>query len=299
MNRIATLSLLLLSASVLPAQLPETDVWLFSYNLRMGSYVFTGGLNVSNHPGYDNQPSFSENGSYMLWTSQRDSDQTDIFRYDVANHNTTRITQTAYSEYSPTYMPGNKFISAVVVEKDSVQRLWKYNKISGESKLLLPKTFGVGYSCWWDAYTVFLFQVTDPSTLVIADVRSGLTKTCVSNVGRCMQVYRSPKKKMLLYTQPDSSGTHWISALDGAGVKDPEFKSIKGLAGSQDFVVDRSGNILMAKGAKLYAWNIAAGTEWAEIADFSGQGLHNITRITISPDGNHIAFVDTSADPKK
>lgn len=279
-------------SALLHAQLPSTDVWLFSYNMRMGTYNFTGGQNVSNQPGYDNQPSFSENGSYMLWTSQRDSNETDIFRYDINNHTSSRLTQTACSEYSPTYMPGNKFISSVVVEKDSVQRLWKYHKVTGESKLIFPKVFGVGYTCWYDANKVFLFQVTNPNTLVLADVRSGTTRLCVTDVGRCLQVYRSPSRKLLLYTQADTAGHYWIKALDANGMKAVDFKPVKGVDDSQDFAVDKDGNILMASGTKLYAWNIANGTEWTLVNDFAGQGLHKITRIAISPDGSHLAVVD-------
>ena len=292
MKRIFYAIFFLLLPFAASAQLPSSDVWLFTYVLQHEQYVFTGGQNVSNRAGYDNQPSFSASGTYMLWTSQRDSNETDIFRYDLQQHTTTRITQTAYSEYSPTYMEGNKFISAVVVEKDSVQRLWRYNKMSGQGKVLLPKVFGVGYHCWYDANTVFLFQVTNPPTLVMADTRSGVAKTCASNVGRCMAIYRSPSRKMLLYTQDGDSASLWIKALDGKGNKLPDFTPIKALDGSQDFAVDTRGNILMARGVKLYLWSIGKSTAWAEIADFSGNGLHKITRISISPDGRHIAFVD-------
>lgn len=292
MNRILYAILFLLFPFSLAAQLPSSDVWLFTYVIQHDQYLFTGGMNVSNRAGYDNQPSFSPNGTYMLWTSQRDSSETDIMRYDLLNHTTTRLTQTAFSEYSPTYMEGNKYISAVVVEKDSVQRLWRYNKMSGEGKVLLPKIYGVGYHCWFDARTVFLFQVTNPATLVLADARSGVAKTCASNVGRCMGIYRSVSKKMLLYTQEGDSSSLYIKAIDGKGNKVADFTPIKAVEGSQDFAVDNNGNLLMAKGAKLFQWTIGKSDKWLEIADFSGNGMHNITRISISPDGKHIAFVD-------
>jgi hypothetical protein len=275
------------------AQLPDCDIWLFSYYMQDNNYFFTGGMNVSNHKGYDNQPSFSSSGTYMLWTAQRDSNETDIFRYDLTTHTTMRITQTRYSEYSPTYMEGNKYISAVVVEKDSVQRLWKYNKLNGQAKPVLPKVFGVGYHYWYDASKVFLFQVTEPSTLVLAEVHSGATKNCAKNVGRCMGIYRSMKEKMLLYTQEADSAL-WIKALDSKGNRVESFMPVKMMNGVQDFAVDRKGNILSAKDAKLYEWTIGTSTEWKPIADFSGNGVKHITRISISPDNAHIAFVDNS-----
>jgi hypothetical protein len=283
---------LFLLAFQLPAQLPDSEVWLFTYDFFSGKFTFTGGQNVSNQKGYDNQPAFSENGSYMVWSSQRDSNQTDIYRFDVMHNTITRMTQTPYSEYSPTYMPGNKFISSVVVEKDSVQRLWQYHRLTGKAELALPKVYQVGYHCWFDARTVFLFQVTEPSTLVIADARNGITRSCVSNVGRCMQIYRSQKMKMLLYTQEADSSKRYIKALDGKGNKLTDFKPIPCLEGSEDFVVDRVGNILMAKGSKVYIWRIDSSTAWEEVGDFATYGITKITRLSLSPDGRHLAVVD-------
>ena len=108
--------------SVLPQ---GTDVWLFNYTYDAGKHNIIAGRNISNNNGYDSQPSFSENGSYLLWSSERDNGQTEIYRYSVDGKVINRITQTPVSEYSPTYMYGNKYISAVVVERDSTQRLWK------------------------------------------------------------------------------------------------------------------------------------------------------------------------------
>ncbi|GAB4138251.1 MAG: hypothetical protein Fur0041_13200 [Bacteroidia bacterium] len=292
-TRIHLFVLLWLTSIKIFAQLPAgTDVWLFEVKPYKGKYIPLKGSNISNHQGYDNQPSFSENGSYMLWTSERDSGQTEIYRYTIGNNTTQRLTQTAVSEYSAQYMPGNKFISSVVVEKDSTQRLWKYHKVSGESKLLLPKVYGVGYHTWMNENTLFLFQLTNPVTLVIANTDNGQTKICASNVGRCFQVYRSPKMKMMLYTQTDDSGKVWIRALDAAGNHVKDFKPIPAVNGAQDFAIDKNGTILMAKGSKIYCWKIDESTEWEMMADLSSFGLTDITRIAISPNGTHIAVVN-------
>ena len=41
-------------------------------------------INISNSPGYDNQPSFLPDSSAVLFSSNRDGKQTDIYRYDIA-----------------------------------------------------------------------------------------------------------------------------------------------------------------------------------------------------------------------
>ncbi len=269
-----------------------TDVWLFTYSFEAGKHSIVSGMNISNNKGYDSQPSFSENGSYMLWTSERENGQTEIYRYDMTGKVSTRLTQTPVSEYSPTYMFGGKYISAVVVEKDSVQRLWKYNKASMSSKVILPKVYGVGYHCWFDEKTVFVFQLTTPVTLVLCDTKSGANKIVTSNIGRSMGIYKTPKRKILLYTQADSEGKLWIKAADGNGIKDAEFTAIPCVEGSEDFTVDKRGFILMGIDCKLYSWKIGESTKWSLIADVAGFSIKSISRLAISPDGYHLAVVD-------
>lgn len=271
-----------------------TDVWLFRYQYTMGKYEMKSGFNLSNHDGYDSQPSFSENGSYMLWTSERDSGQTEIYRYDLSGKSSKRLTQTAVSEYSPTFMSGGKYISAVVVEADSTQRLWKYNKTNLKSEVILPKVLGVGYHTWMDEHTLFLFLLTEPFSLVMCDTKSQVTRTVATDIGRCMSTYKTEKRKLLLYTQKDTNGKMWIKALDKLGLPAPEFTPVPCLEGSEDYGVDKRGFLIMGSGTKLYSWRIGTDTEWQLIGDLSTYGIHNITRIAVSPDGMNLALVDNA-----
>lgn len=279
------------SFSALPS---GTDVWLFNYTFDSGKHNIISGRNISNNKGYDSQPSFSESGSYLLWSSERDSGQTDIYRYDIHEKVINRITQSSVSEYSPTYMYGNKFISSVVVEKDSTQRLWQYHKVSGKAKLLLPKVYAVGYHAWLDENTVFLFQLTTPVSMVVCDRKSQATKIVTNNIGRCMSMYKTEKRKIMLYTQEDAEGKRWIKAVDKNGVKAEEFTPIPCVDGSEDFAADKRGFLLMGSGSKLYSWKIGASTEWLQIADLSGFGITSISRVAISPNGVHLALVNNS-----
>lgn len=278
-------------ASGLPS---GTDVWLFRYQYAMGKYDIKSGFNLSNHEGYDSQPSFSENGSYMLWTSERDSGQTEIYRYDLSGKSSKRLTQTSVSEYSPTFMSGGKYISAVVVEPDSSQRLWKYNKTNLKSEVILPKVFGVGYHTWMDEHTLFLFLLTEPFSMVMCDTKSQVTKTVATDIGRCMNTYKTDKRKLLLYTQKDGDGKMWIKAVDKLGITAPEFTPIPCLEGSEDYGVDKRGFLIMGSGTKLYSWRIGTDTQWQLFADLSTYGVHAITRIAVSPDGMTLALVDNA-----
>ncbi|MEK6597058.1 MAG: hypothetical protein AABY91_01900, partial [Gemmatimonadota bacterium] len=57
---------------------PSTDIWL----IRWGGKA-SDARNLTDRPGYDNQPSFSPDGRWVLYSSERNG-QTEIYRYDLA-----------------------------------------------------------------------------------------------------------------------------------------------------------------------------------------------------------------------
>lgn len=279
------------------AQLPNSEVWLFTYSSKSSKINFADGKNISNNPGYDNQPFFSSDSKSMLWTSERDSAQTDIFSYNLRENVALRMTQTKVSEYSPEYIPNEHYFSAVVVEKDSAQRLWKYDlrrfdTISKPSELVLPDVKDVAYSRWYNSDLVVICLLPEPMKLAYSNPKHGKVVGYAENVGRAMQVYKRKKKKIFLYTQMNADSSFVIRAITGIIPGTPDFTPVPCLEGSQDFVVDGCGHILMALGAKIFKWTIGNSTQWEELIDLEKNGMHRITRMAISPDGKHIALVD-------
>jgi hypothetical protein len=295
MNKLLLIFFTVLFFVPLHAQLPETEVWLFSYSSRGTKIDANSGKNISNNPGYDNQPFFAADSKSMLWTSQRDSGQTDIFSYDLSENVSLRLTQTKVSEYSPEYIPGSHYFSAVVVEPDSTQRLWKYNlwrndTASKPSELVLPGQKDVAYSRWLSSDVVYLCVLPEPMNLYFVDVKTNTTIKAAENVGRALQLYKWKKKKWFLYTKMNPDSSYSINGVTKPG--QTTFSPVPCLTGSQDFVADRCGHILMASDAKIFSWTIGKSSQWQEVADLSKSGLHRITRMAISPDGRNIAVVD-------
>ena len=282
----------------LKAQLPNSDVWLFSYSNKLEKYTFSNGTNISSHQGYDNQPSFSKDGNLLLYTSERDSSQTDIFCYSINKGTKTSKFQTKVSEYSPEFFTSlNNYFSAVVVEEDSSQRLWIYDLSCNDanckkSELAFPAVKNVAYSRWLNDSIVFLSLLPEPMTLYIANRKTKVIEKCASNINRSMAIYHQKNNTAFLYTQLQSDSTFAIQALNTSGTQVPNFKPIKMIEGSLDFSIDKLGHIFMASGAKLFIWTIGKSKEWTEVGNFASEGLHKITRISISPDGKHIAIVD-------
>jgi hypothetical protein len=61
-----------------------------------------------------------------------------------------------------------------------------------------------------------------------------------------------------------------------------------------DYVVWGSPTIVLtASGTTIYRLDTSAGAaaRWTPIADFKEEGLKNISRLALSPDGNWLAFV--------
>ena len=63
---------------------PSTDVYLFDLTKSKDGFVLSNPVNVSDNPGYDNQPSFSADGNTLLYTSWQADEQTDIILYNIS-----------------------------------------------------------------------------------------------------------------------------------------------------------------------------------------------------------------------
>lgn len=288
---------LLLAGSSSSSQLPQgTDIWLFDLSYKMNQPSITDGVNISNRKGYDNQPSFSEGGNYLVYTAEQSDGQTDIMRYEIAKKQVKKLTSTAESEYSPIYLPGNKYIVSVVVEKDSSQRIWSYHKETMKSEPMIPRFFGVGYHCWIDEHTCFAFQLGEPSMLVMADSKDGKTKNCISNIGRCVQSYRSPQRKLVLYTQMNADSLWQIKALTTEGEPYTNFSPVSLPKDCQDFTVDNFNNLFAAQGSKLLCYNLNLQEGWKKLGDFSNMGIQNITRLALNSTGNKLALVSNKIE---
>ena len=154
---------------------PATDIYLAPLSIRDdGRPVVGTPVNITNRPGYDNQPSFTPDSRAILFTSIREDGQSDIYRYDIASKAIARVTSTPESEYSATVMPGGQRFSVIRVEHDSTQRLWSFALDGSDPQLLvLAALKPVGYHAWIDPNNLALFVLGNPNALVHYDLRSG------------------------------------------------------------------------------------------------------------------------------
>lgn len=263
---------------------PSTDIHVFPIGDDHTVQV-AAGWNATATAGYDNQPAFLPGANAFLFTSQRAGDQTEIFRYDLAERTTTRITDTPESEYSPT--PRDDGFSTVRVETDTsgTQRLWHIAS-DGEASLVLPEVRGVGYHAWANDHELLLFIVGEPHTLHRADTRTGTSERILDNPGRAL--HRIPGQDALTYTRMRDEENWEIVRYDLAtGDSTPVAPAPPG---SQDLTWTPWGEIWMTADTGIVAWRDDA---WVPVADL---GLEGLTRLSVSPDGRWLAVVATEAD---
>jgi len=265
-----------------PQQPPPTELYLASYDPAARPAV-SAPVNVSNSPGYDNQPSFLPDGSAILFTSNRDGVQTDIYRFDIAAKALTQLTKTPESEYSPLVTPDGTGFSVIRVEADGTQRLWRFDLDGTNPRLVLESVMPVGYHVWIDDTRLALFVLgagREPATLQLASTATQTAEVVDSRIGRSL-LMRPGRRTVSFISQPQD-GPRLVKLFN------PDTRQIttltEALEDSQDTAWDpRSGRLLMARGATIHAWTPGA-SGWQPIADLSSSGIGSITRMAVSPD---------------
>ena len=267
---------------------PSTDIYLATIT-RTGDRLTVGSAtNITHRPGYDNQPAFTADGRSLLYTSVRGApgSQSDIYRIDIATGRETPVTTTPESEYSPTTTPDGSGISVVRVEHDSTQRLWRFPNLGGAPSLVLERVKPVGYHAWGDDHTLALFVLGSPNTLQVADTRTGRADTLATRIGRAIQ--KVPRKHEIGFVEKRGEHDWWLAVLDLDSRKITP--AVRMPDGVEDFVWLPDGSALAGKGSTLLRWD-AGDAGWREVADLAASGVHGITRLAVSPEGDRLAIV--------
>ncbi|MGD9905973.1 MAG: TolB family protein [Vicinamibacterales bacterium] len=265
-------------------QSPPTEIYLSPMKFGPNGPLVGPARNVTDNPGrYDNQPFFGSDGRTMLFASNRDGAQTDIYFLELQTRQMRQFTRTAESEYSPTVMPDDAGVSAIRVEADGTQRLWKFGEGGRDAAVVLPNVTPAGYHAWIDAGRVAVYVLGTPATLQIVEVASGRAEIVARDIGRS------------LLRRPTGTVSFVVREGDGWMVKeyDPASGQIRPLVAALDGSPDRDaawgpdGTLFMARGHEVFAWRPGA-------ADFrlaGDPGVGPISRMAVSRDGRWMALV--------
>ena len=296
------LLVLAITAILTPTQQapPATEVFLMSLS-DTGAHEGASWINISNSPGYDNQPSFLPDSSAVLFSSNRDGKQTDIYRYDIAMKALKQLTNTVDLEYSPAVTPDGKTFSVIrQAAADGTQLLVRYDLATGaHNSVVFENVKPVGYHAWVDATHVAMFILGSgqgaPATLQIGDTKTGTADVVATGIGRSVLV------------RPGAGTVSYITTGANRMVRefDPKQRTSRDLfapiEGSQDALWTPNGSEFWmgAMNTQILsrAANDAAGS-WKHKFNLivmpggpASPAIKSITRMAISPNGRWLAFV--------
>lgn len=297
---VGAVAVAVVALSAAPRQTPPPATEVYLAPLTTGATPGFGigpWINISNNAGYDNQPSFLPDSSGLLFSSNRDGKQTDIYRYDSASKKLSQVTSTPESEYSPTVTPDRRTFSVIRVEADNTQRLWRFDLDGSNPRLVLENVKPVGYHAWIDDTHLALFVLGSgnaPATLQLADTTTGLATVAVTGIGRSILI--RPGKGTVSYLATGETPRVFKELDPKTGATTTLIAPVEG---SQDCAWLPDGRLLMARGTAISAW-APGSTTWSQffnpaIVDWVLEAVPppvaNITRIAVSPDGKWLAFV--------
>jgi len=277
------------TAALLAQTTADPEIYLLPLSVSDGRIAVGKPTNITNRPGYYNQPTFSPNGREIYYTSTREDGQADIYEYDIAAKTTQRLTKTAAeSEYSATIMPSRERISVVRVEKDSTQRLWSFTLKGDDDRLVLPDIKPVGYHAWLSPFHLALFVLGTPNSLVLVDTRTGKEQVLARDIGRSLL----PLPTGHGFTYLAHRDSDWVLTevrLSTSNDSVRYSRPLVTLPAGMNFVAWVGSTLIGGAGTKLLTWR--PGGEWAELVDLKSEGLTHISRIAVSPDRLRLAIV--------
>jgi hypothetical protein len=266
---------------------PATEIFLAPLTWAGAKVTVGRPTNITNNPGYDNQPQFLADSNGVLFSSNRDGKQTDIYRYDIALRKIDQVTNTTDNEYSPTLTPDGLTFTTV---RGAAQRLWRFTLDGVDAGLAWSVQGLIGYHVWVSPTEIATFILGQPATLQLLNMRTGAADVIEKSIGRSLLI--RPGKNTVSFVHKPQGSPWQIKEFN------PATKAVAALTptveGSEDLAWTPDGAIVMGQKTKLFLWREGA-SGWTEIADLGKQGVENITRLTVSRDGKWIAIVTQAA----
>ncbi|MFK7829550.1 MAG: hypothetical protein AB8B57_07215 [Congregibacter sp.] len=259
-----------------------TDVWLLELVQEEGALRAVKPRNLTNRPGYDNQPFFTPSGDLLY--VQMEDEKTDLWRWSIDAERSTNITATPkQGEYSPTPIPeSDGGISYIRSPDDTSGRLWRMPREGATPEIVFPDIGPVGYHAWFDTDHVALWLLQDPSVLQLVELSTQETRTLATGVGRTPQSV--PNRRAVSFARANDAGT-------AVEVYDLDLDRTEMVAllseGGEFHAWTPDGVLLSSAESRVLAWR--AG-KWQTVADLAYLGLR-LSRLAVSPDGTRLALV--------
>ncbi|MCJ7581520.1 MAG: hypothetical protein MUP98_13420 [Candidatus Aminicenantes bacterium] len=268
-----------------------TDLYLIQITPDGERLVFVNPVKINETEGYNNQPFFHPDGTSLFFAAGAGSN-TDIYRRNIETGQTTRLTDTPDSEYSPTVMPGGKQFSVIQLvttegPRVGAQPLIAFPITGGQPELIYEDGEKVGYHAWIDPDTAAMFLLGSPNYLQIVNFKDETSLRIAENIGRSL--YKIPNREAISFSQINEDGLEVIMKYDLKTKKTETIVPI--LDGNSFYAWTSSGMLVMGVGSKLYGFRPEMDKEWQVIWDLTEFGIENISRLAVHPKTLWIAVV--------
>lgn len=279
----------LLFVSLAAYSQPGSEIYLFDLRLKKDNVSIDNPKNITNHKGYDNQPSFHIDKPLIYYASFNDEGRSEIKFFNYKSEETKALTQTQEKEYSPTLTPDKEFVSCIIQRDNGAQDLGKYPVMGGEPTVLVSNLV-VGYHVWADNSHLGLFvlgQNGGPNDLHYLRLPTKSDTIVAQNIGRSL--HKIPNETAISFVHKISE-KEWV--IKKFNTSTHEVSTIATtLPGNEDMCWTPDGKILMSGGSKIYWIDPKTDVVWKEVKIEVPTALKGISRIAVNASGNKLAAV--------
>ncbi|WP_028374995.1 TolB family protein [Leeuwenhoekiella sp. MAR_2009_132] len=265
----------------------DPEVYLFNIKTTPTTFEVTGGENISKNKGYDSQPSFYDDTT-LIYSHTADS-LTAIGIYEISTQKTSVLTDEPNSGFfSPQRLPETDRVVAVRQDSEGKQRLAVYDfKTKAFQKLL--DSSQVGYFSFYDKDT-FIASVLVPNKmdLFFKNSNKDSLQKIIGNAGRSL--HKVPNSHSMSYTVENDDQNMDLYILDLSGEEPTSYFVCELPIGRQDYAWLDENRIILGSGDSLFIYDLFGEPAWKFAASLNSYKLTGITRISISPDGKHLAL---------
>jgi hypothetical protein len=266
-----------------------SEIFLFDLKITKEQVIISGGINITNHKGYDNQPFFHPSLPVIYYSSFDDSARSDIKYYDYAKKETRDLTLTHEREYSPTVTPDDQFISCIIQRDNGAQDLAQY-PINGGKPLVLIDRLIIGYHAWAGKDKLLLFVLDDSihNSLHYYNLTGNTDTVIAENIGRSL--HKIPGQNAMSFVQkiPEKGSVIKKFDINTRAISDITLT----LPGQDHLTWLRSDMLLMSDGNKLFTYRIGSEAKWQPIIiEGDATMLKGVTRLATNKDNTKLAVV--------
>jgi len=274
----------------------DTEIYLLDININSNNIEVFNSKIISKTTGYNNQPYFI-NDNQLLFISERDG-QNDIVHYNIYENDNRRnlfkyLTNTTTSEYSPIQYKNNK-VTAVSLDENGNQYLRIYDVKKNTFKIPFKDKVVGYYNHSKETKNLIVSSILENNELVLysSNLKTREHVFIDNNTGRSIHPIPNNKFGEEKFTYISKKDSIWTINY----VKLSNYKTgvlINTLENNEDICILRDGTILTSRGNKLYKINPSNDSKWVLLCSLEGFGITNISRISINPNNDKLALVNS------